>query len=538
MNTQPNEILMSFNVLLLDNVDPVCAEVFNQRGVQTETSGKLTPEELRAKIENYDGIVVRSSTTVDKDLLKHAGNLKVIGRAGVGVDNIDIKAATAKGVLVMNTPDGNTISTAEHTCGMILAMARNIPSAVERIKSGGWDRKTFMGTELQHKTLGIIGLGKIGSEVASRMKAFGMDIIAYDPFATREHSSEIGVELKSLDEVMKSSDFLTVHTPLTDKTKGLISLENKNKLKNGVRLINCARGGIIKESDMTALIDEGIVSGIAVDVYSEEPPSADLYESLKHPAVICTPHLGASTEEAQKKVAVHIAEQMADALEKKSYKGSLNGKSIALLTNKEVNPYLELSEKMGHLAGQIKPENAKHFSFEYRGICAKYSEVLTDGILKGMLAEFVDETVNLINARHYAGERGLAISETTSSDGKMYKDLITIRLNDDAEYREISATVFGENDYRIVEINGYGIELQLEGDILMYKNIDKPGMLASVAGKLASKGINIGALSLGRDKKGSKAITAIVVDKHLSGDDLKPFFEMEDVDDLKYISLS
>lgn len=529
---------MSFSVLLLDNVDPVCADVFNKRGVQTEISGKLTPEELRSKIDTYDGIVVRSSTNIDADLLKYAANLKVIGRAGVGVDNIDIKAATAKGVLVMNTPDGNTISTAEHTCGMILAMARNIPSAVDRIKSGGWDRKKFMGTELHHKTLGIIGLGKIGSEVASRMKAFGMDIIAYDPFATREQSSEIGVELKNLDHVLRSSDFLTLHTPLTEKTKGLISLKNRDKLKKGVRLVNCARGGIVQESDMTALLDEGIVSGIAVDVYSEEPPSAELYEYLKHPAIICTPHLGASTEEAQKKVAVHIAEQMSDALEKKSYKGSLNGKSIALLTNKEVNPYLELSEKLGHLTGQIKPENANHFSFEYRGICARYAEVLTDGILKGILTEFVDETVNLINARHYAAERGLTISETTSSDGTMYKDLITIRLDDDAEYRKISATVFGENDYRIVEINGYGIELQLEGDILMYKNIDKPGMLASVAGKLASKGINIGALSLGRDKKGAKAITAIVVDKHLSSDDLKPFFEMEDVDDLKYISLS
>jgi len=529
---------MSFKVLLLDNVDPVCADIFKKRGVQADVPGKLTFDQLKATIGEYDGIVVRSVTTVDRDLLKHADNLKVIGRAGVGVDNIDIKAATAKGVLVMNTPDGNTISTAEHTCGMILAMARNIPNAVIRVKNGGWDRKKFMGTELHHKTLGIIGLGKIGSEVAARMKAFGMDIIAYDPFATREHSTEIGVKLKDLDEVMKSSDFLTVHTPLTDKTKGLISLKNKNKLKKGVRLINCARGGIIEESDLRGLIESGTVAGIAVDVYCEEPPSAGLYESLKHPAVVCTPHLGASTEEAQEKVAIHIAEQMSDALEKKSYKGSLNGKSIALLTNTEVNPYLELSEKMGCLAGQIKPEHSNHFSFEYRGLCAKYADVLTDGILKGILTEFVDETVNLINARHYAKERGFSISETTSSDGRMYQDLITIKLSEEADYREISATVFGENDYRIVEIDGYGIELQLVGDILMYKNIDKPGMLASVAGKLASNGVNIGALSLGRDKKGSNAITAIIVDKHLNHDELKPFFDMEDVHDLKYISLS
>ncbi|MGF1669254.1 MAG: phosphoglycerate dehydrogenase [Balneolaceae bacterium] len=529
---------MPYKVLLLDNVDPVCASVFNERGVETEEPGKLDTEELKKIIGNYDGMVVRSATTVNADLLKHAGKLSVIGRAGVGVDNIDIQAATARGILVMNTPDGNTISTAEHTCGMILAMARNIPTAVERVKSGGWDRKKFMGTELHRKILGIVGLGKIGSEVAVRMKAFGMDIIAYDPFTTHEHAAEFGIELKELDEVLKKSDFLTVHTPLTEKTQGIISLKNAEKLKKGVRLVNCARGGIIEEADMYQLLETGIVAGIAVDVYSTEPPDEELYKILRHPGIICTPHLGASTEEAQEKVAIQIAEQISDALESKSFKGSLNGKSIALLTNKEVNPYLKLSEKLGRLAGQIKPEHSNQFSFEYTGLCARYSEVLTDSILKGMLAQFVDESVNLINARHFAEERNFKISETTSTNDKMYKDLITIRLGDDAEYHNISATVFGPDDYRIVEIDGYGIEIQLEGNILMYRNIDKPGMLASVAGKLASNGVNIGALSLGRDKKGSNAITAIIVDKHLSSDELKPFFEMEDVHDVKYISLS
>jgi len=529
---------MSFKVLLLDNVDPVCAEIFKERGIETDTPGKLETDELKKIIGKYDGMVVRSATTVDTELLNHAGRLKVIGRAGVGVDNIDIQAATAKGVLVMNTPDGNTISTAEHTCGMILAMSRNIPAAVERVKSGGWDRKKFMGTEIHNKTLGIIGLGKIGSEVARRMKTFGMDILAYDPFATHEHAEELGIELTDIERLFGSSDFITLHTPLTEKTKGLISLKNSEKLKKGVRIVNCARGGIIEEKDMIPLIEKGIVSGIAVDVYSNEPPSGELYKYLEHPAIVCTPHLGASTEEAQEKVALQIADQISDALENKNFKGSLNGKSIALLTNKEVNPYLELAERLGSLCGQIKPEHSNRFSFEYTGICAKYSEVLTDGILKGILKQFVDETVNLINARHYAGERGFNISETTSTDGHLYKDLITIKLGDDAEYRNISATVFGSDDYRIVEIDGYGIELQLEGDILMYKNIDKPGMLASVAGKLASEGINIGALSLGRDKKGSNAITAIIVDKHLSDQDLKSILTMDDISDVKYISLN
>ncbi|MEX2602189.1 MAG: phosphoglycerate dehydrogenase [Balneolaceae bacterium] len=529
---------MPTKILLLDNVDPLCADAFKQRGIQADQPDKLSLDELKEIIGNYEGIVVRSATTVDAELLKHAKHLRVIGRAGVGVDNIDLPAATARGVLVMNTPDGNTISTAEHTCGLILSLARNIPEAVSRVKSGGWDRKKFMGTEIHGKTLGIIGLGKIGTEVAHRMKAFGMNIQAYDPFATREHAEEIGVDLVDLDTILGSSDFLTVHTPLTEKTKGMISLKNADKLKKGIRLVNCARGGIYEEGDLLELIEKGVVAGVGLDVYTVEPPSEELYETLKHPAIVTTPHLGASTEEAQEKVAVQIADQMADALENKNYKGSLNSKSIALLTNKEVHPYLELAEKMGQVIGQIKPENANNFSFEYTGVCSKYSEVLTDGILKGMLTQYVSEAVNLINARHYGEERGYKIKETTSSDGKMYKDLITIRLDQGAEYREISASVFGPEDYRIVEIDGYGIELRLEGDILMYQNMDKPGMLAAVASALAKQDINIGALSLGRAGKGTQAITAVIVDKKLSDEELKPIYGLDGVKNVKYVSLS
>lgn len=529
---------MPFKVLLLDSVDPICAEIFNKRGVEADQPGKLTDDELTKIIGNYDAMVVRSATTVTKELLAHATKLQVIGRAGVGVDNIDIPAATSKGVLVMNTPDGNTISTAEHTCGMILSLARNIPEAVSRVKGGGWDRKKFMGTEVYGKKLGIVGLGKIGTEVARRMKEFGMDIYAYDPFTTHEHAKSIDVKLVELEELLGLSDFLTVHTPLTEKTKGLISLENESLLKKGIRLVNCARGGIYKEEDLTELIEKGVIGGVALDVYTSEPPTAELYETLNNPAIICTPHLGASTEEAQEKVALQIAEQISDALENKSYKGSLNGKSIALLTNSDVQPYVELAEKMGQVFGQMMPNNANNFSFEYAGECAKYADVLTDGILKGMLSQFIDESINLINARHFASERGIKISETTSNNGKLYKDLITIELGEDAAYKKVSASVFGPGDYRIVEIDGYGIELRLEGDILMYQNQDKPGMLASVAGKLASKEINIGALSLGRAGKGTNAITAVIVDKKLDKDDLSSISELDGVKNVKYISFS
>ncbi|HAH51243.1 MAG TPA: phosphoglycerate dehydrogenase [Balneola sp.] len=529
---------MSFKVLLLDGVDPVCANIFKERGIQADQPGKLSPEELNSQISNYDGMVVRSATTVTPELLEKATNMKVIGRAGVGVDNIDIKAATTKGILVMNTPDGNTISTAEHTCGMIIALARNIPTSVATVKNGGWDRKKYMGSEVFGKKLGIVGLGKIGSEVAKRMQSFGMEVFAYDPFTTKEHASDMNIELVDIDELLGNVDFLSVHTPLTEKTKGLVSLKNADKLKKGIRLVNCARGGIYEEADLPKLIDDGIVGGVALDVYSQEPPNEELYKVLEHPGIICTPHLGASTEEAQEKVAEQIASQMSDALENKNYKGSLNGKSISLLTNEEVQPYLQLAEKLGAMAVQLSPEHASSLEFEYSGDCTKFADVLTDGILKGMLSNYVEDSVNLINARYFADERGFSIKEILSSKGKTFNDLVTIRFAEGSEYRSISAAVFGENDYRIVQIDKYGIELRLEGDIILYQNQDMPGMLASVSGALAQQQINIGALGLGRTEKGSNAITALTVDKKLDDTELDVINKLEGIQHVRYVSFS
>jgi len=529
---------MSFKVLLLDGVDPVCANIFKERGIQADQPGKLSPEELNSQISNYDGMVVRSATTVTPELLEKATNMKVIGRAGVGVDNIDIKAATTKGILVMNTPDGNTISTAEHTCGMIIALARNIPTSVATVKNGGWDRKKYMGSEVFGKKLGIVGLGKIGSEVAKRMQSFGMEVFAYDPFTTKEHASDMNIELVDIDELLGNVDFLSVHTPLTEKTKGLVSLKNADKLKKGIRLVNCARGGIYEEADLPKLIDDGVVGGVALDVYSQEPPNEELYKVLEHPGIICTPHLGASTEEAQEKVAEQIAAQMSDALENKNYKGSLNGKSISLLTNEEVQPYLQLAEKLGAMAVQLSPEHASSLEFEYSGDCTKFADVLTDGILKGMLSNYVEDSVNLINARYFADERGFSIKEILSSKGKTFNDLVTIRFAEGSEYRSISAAVFGENDYRIVQIDKYGIELRLEGDIILYQNQDMPGMLASVSGALAQQQINIGALGLGRTEKGSNAITALTVDKKLDDTELDVINKLEGIQHVRYVSFS
>ncbi|MEX0771953.1 MAG: phosphoglycerate dehydrogenase [Balneolales bacterium] len=529
---------MSYKVLLLDGVDAVCKEIFESRGYEVLDAPKLKGDELNKTIADYNAVVVRSATKVNADLLKYADKLQVIGRAGVGVDNIDIEAATRKGALVMNTPDGNTISTAEHTCGMVLAMARNIPNAVDSLKRGQWDRKKYTGTEVHGKKLGIIGLGKIGSNVASRLSAFGMEILAYDPFTTRERAEELGVKLIEIDEILAESDFLTVHTPLTEKTKGLISLKNAEKIKKGICLVNCARGGIFEENDLVELIENGVVKSVALDVYSQEPPDEKLYEILKHPAIVCTPHLGASTTEAQSKVAEQIADQIADALEKKEFKGSLNGKSIALSTNAEVQPFLQLAERLGRFISQLAPQHIDELEISYTGTCAKHADVLTDSVLRGFLDRNTDDTINLINARYHAGERGLKIKETISSESATFSDLITVELEDSADYKQVSATVFGKDDFRIVDIDGYNIEIDLTGEIMIYSNVDKPGMLASASSMLAKNQVNIASLSLGRNQKTAQAITAITVDKHLNEDDVMEIREMKGIDKLHYISLT
>ncbi|MEX0686488.1 MAG: phosphoglycerate dehydrogenase [Balneolales bacterium] len=529
---------MSYKVLLLDGVDAVCKEIFESRGFEVLDAPKLKGEDLYKTIGDYNAVVVRSATKVNEELLKHAKNLQVIGRAGVGVDNIDIEAATKMGALVMNTPDGNTISTAEHTCGLILSMARNIPNAVDSLKRGQWDRKKYTGTEVHGKKLGIIGLGKIGSNVAQRMSAFGMTILGYDPYTTRERAEELGVKLMDIDEILAQSDFLTVHTPLTEKTKGLISKKNAGKIKKGICLVNCARGGIFAEDDLTELIETGVVQSVALDVYATEPPDEKLYEILKNPNIVCTPHLGASTTEAQGKVAEQIAEQIADALESKDYKGSLNGKSIALSTNSEVQPFLKLAERLGQFVSQAAPQHTDELAISYTGTCAKHADVLTDSVIRGFLDRNVEDTINLINARYHAELRGLKIKETSSKDTGTYSDLITIELADGADYKKISATVFGKDDFRIVNIDGFNIEIDLNGEIILYSNVDKPGMLASASSLLAKNEVNIAALSLGRNQKTAQAITAITVDKNLSDDDVDTIRKMEGIGKLHYISMT
>jgi D-3-phosphoglycerate dehydrogenase len=527
---------MTYRVLLLDGIESICKTILESRGIEAVEAPKLAGAELFEAIKDYDGLVVRSQTKVTLDLLKAAPKLQVVGRAGVGVDNIDLEAATKMGVLVMNTPDGNTISTAEHTCGLIMALARNIPNAVKSLKDGAWDRKKYTGTELDGKVLGVVGLGKIGSGVATRMLSFGMTVIAYDPFTSAERAAELGVELADLDTVLAKADFLTVHTPLTDKTRGMVSKATASKLKKGVRLVNVARGGIFAEADLLDLLNDGTIGGLAVDVYSIEPTPAELLPLLQHPKVVCTPHLGASTDEAQEKVAEQIAAQIADTLERKSFKGTLNGKSIALSTNREVQPFLKLAERLGSFASQLAAANNDILHIEYSGNCASHAEVLTDAVLKGYLKHSSDETINLINARYNANQKGLKVTETISHEVKTYADKIRIQLNKKGHYDDFSATLFGENDFRIVKIDGHDIEILLDGGMMLYKNIDKPGMLAAVSSTLAKREINIAALSLGRT--GTQAVTAVMVDSVLSNDVLNEVDALPGVDEVVFVQIS
>ena len=528
---------MAYKALLLDGVDDVCAEIFRNRGFEVTVQAKISADELLAIIGDYEALVVRSATKVTQDLLSKAKKLKIVGRAGVGVDNIDLQAATRMGVLVMNTPDGNTISTAEHTCGLILALSRNIAASVQSLKEGRWDRKKYLGTEVHGKTLGVIGLGKIGSGVAARMKSFGMHVIGYDPFTTLERAASMGVEMKELDEILASADYLTVHTPLNDQTRNLISRKNASKINRGIYLINCARGGIYNEADLHSLIEDGTVRGAALDVYSAEPPGEELQKLLAHPAVVCTPHLGASTQEAQGKVAEQIAVQIADAMEQKGYAGSLNGKSIALSTNKEVQPFLQLAERFGRFLSQIAPKHTEGISVTYSGTCTKHTQVLTDALLSGFMADSVDDVVNLINARYHAETRGLKITEIQSTITQIYSDLITVDLGDKAEYRTLAATLFGDNDFRIVSIDRFSIEIHLDGQIVMYRNTDKPGMLAAASGTLADRNINIASLSLGRDANKSEAITALTLDTAPTEEDLNYIDRIDGVHTVRRVSM-
>ncbi len=505
-----------YRILITDAVDKKCKTILESAGFEVTFEAGMPPGKIKSIISSYHALIVRSETQVTQDLISLMDNMAVIGRAGTGVDNIDVDSATRKGIIVMNTPGGNTISTAEHTMALMLGMCRNIAIANQSIREGKWERKKFKGTELEGKTLGIIGLGRVGREVAVRAKAFGMNVAGYDPVISTETAGRLGVEFAGLDKIFSKSDIITFHVPLNEATENLISNETLQKCKDGVKIINCARGGIVNEQALLEALNSGKVSAAAFDVYESEPPdlSAELFH---HDRVLTTPHLGASTDEAQEKVAVQIGEQIVDLLKNKSVRGTVNAASFEALTNDDLRPFIILSEKLGQLLSQLNKEHLKNLNINLSGqFLHTYSEILSKSFLKGFLSKKIDEPVNLVNSKLFAEERGIILNEVKSNDNENYKNLVSAEFIGERARRLISGTVFGKEEIRIVKIDGYRVELKPEGNLLFYRNIDKPGMLAAVGTILSDEHINIAGLSLGRQEGGSEALTIIATDESIS----------------------
>jgi D-3-phosphoglycerate dehydrogenase len=503
-------------VLISDQMDPMAAEVFRAAGVEVDEITGLSKDELKAIIGKYDGLAIRSSTKVTADVLEAATNLKVVGRAGIGVDNVDIPAASARGVVVMNTPFGNSITTAEHAIALMFALARELPQADASTQAGKWEKNRFMGVELTSKTLGLIGAGNIGSIVADRALGLRMKVIAYDPFLTPERAVDLGIEKVELDDLLARADFITLHTPLTDQTRNILSRENIAKAKPGVRIINCARGGLIDEEALKEALESGHVAGAALDVFREEPAKANALFGT--PGLIATPHLGASTTEAQVNVAIQVAEQMAEFLTRGGVTNALNMPSLSAEEAPRLKPYMALAEKLGSMIGQLAHGGIKGLSIEVEGAAAELNmKPITGAVLAGFMRVHSD-TVNMVNAPFLAKERGLDVREIRHDRETDYHTLLRVSAMTAAGERTVSGTLFGNSAPRLVEIFGIRVEAELEGNMIYIVNEDAPGFIGRLGTTLGEAGINIATFSLGRLAAGGEAVALISVDSAVSAE--------------------
>lgn len=500
-------------VLISDKMSPKAAEIFRSRGVEVDEITGMSPEELKACIDEYDGLAVRSATKATAEILAAAGNLKVIGRAGIGVDNIDIPAATQAGICVMNTPFGNAITTAEHAIAMMFSLSRHIPAASESTQAGKWEKSKFMGVELYGKVLGVLGCGNIGSIVADRAIGLKMKVIAYDPFLSAERAVELGVEKVELDALFARADYISLHTPITDSTRNIINADNIAKMKPGIRLINCARGGLVVEKDLKAALESGQVAGAALDVYEVEPAKENILFGMDN--VVTTPHLGASTDEAQVNVAIQVAEQMADFLLVGSVTNALNMPSVSAEEAPKLKPYMELADQLGSFAGQVTETGLRKVLIEYEGQVSKLNlKPLTAIIIKGLLGPLLD-SVNMVNAPVVAKERGIEITESTTDKEGDYATLIRVTVETEARSRDIAGTLYGDARPRIVGIKGINMEAELGPHMLYVTNEDKPGFIGALGSTLGDAGVNIATFHLGRQAEGTNAIALIEIDSEL-----------------------
>lgn len=501
-----------FKVLISDNVSQECVEILRAaEGIDVTFNTKLTPEELAGVIGEYDALIVRSATKVRGAVLDAAAKLKVIGRAGAGVDNIDVPKATEKGAVVMNTPGGNTVSTAEHAFSLMLSLARNIPQADRSVKGGEWNPKKFMGVELRGKTLGVVGLGNIGREVAVRGVAFKMRVLGYDPFISQEMADRLGIRLATLDEIWAESDFITFHTPLTDGTRHLINAKTLASCKDGVRIINAARGGIVDEKAVLAALESGKVAGIALDVYESEPPQGN--PLVAHERVISTPHLGASTAEAQDIVAVMIAEQVRDFLLKGEVRNAVNIPPMAPEVYEQIMPFANLGKSMGALLGQIGEGQLQRIDITYYGEVRNLNcWIVTSSVLEGILSHGYSEGVNIINAQSTAEKCGIKVNEVKSSTETDYRSGIGVAVTTSKGTTTVLGTLFGKNDIRIVRYQDYQVEFIPGGNYLVCGNQDRPGIIGDIGTVLGRKGINIAHMNWARVAPGGEAIVVLRID--------------------------
>jgi D-3-phosphoglycerate dehydrogenase len=524
-------------ILVCDGLEKAGVDLLaSTPGLLVDERSSLGHDEIVRLINDYDALIVRSGTRVTADVIESGTQLRVIGRAGTGVDNIDVAAATRRGIVVMNAAAGNTVTTAEHTMAMLMALSRQIPQAVASTKSGRWEKNRFLGVELRGKVLGVIGLGRIGSAVAERARSFGMEIVAYDPYFTPEVARELGIEIVQLDDLFARSDFITLHTPLTDDTRGIIGASSIEKMKRGVRIINCARGGLVDEKALAEAVCDGRVAGAALDVFESEPTPKD-NPLLELEQVITTPHLGASTQEAQLSVATLIAEQVRDYLQHGTVRGAVNVPSVSSELLAVIGPYITLGEKLGLFQGLVFGHDLREVTIEYSGEVTEHDvKPITQAVLAGLLGPVI-ERVNVVNAAIVAEERGVRVVESLLRRALDFASMIKVRATTAHGESEVAGALFGRRDARIVRINGFNLEAIPTGHMLYLFNRDVPGVLGRIATYIGENSVNIGRLYLGRKKIGENALALIQIDQRLSEEGLRGLEALEDVISVQQVTL-
>ncbi len=526
-------------VLISDNLSPVGAKILQEAGLDVDVNTGLPPEELKKIIGQYDGLVIRSSTQVTTDLLESATKLKIVGRAGIGLDNVDIPAASQKGIVVMNAPDGNAITTAEHAISMMMALSRNIPQATASLKEGKWEKKKFMGREVSGKVLGIIGIGRIGGIAASRAQGLKMKTIAFDPHLPKDMAEKIGVELVSLEELARRADYITVHVPLTKETKGIVSTDFFKNMKKDAMFIDCARGGVCDEEALYNALVEGEIAGAALDVFATEPVTKENCPLLQLDNFICTPHLGASTSEAQENVAVIIAEQIADYLKKGAVTNAVNVPSVSDDVLTQVGPYITLGEMLGCLHMQIAKGGVEEVNVEYCGELADLNtSPITVAFLKGLFTPILKDAVNYVNAPVIAKDRGIKIVESKSERSDDFTNVLSIRVKTSEGENVLVGTVFGKNEPRLVRLNAFRLEALPAGPMLLVYNKDVPGVIGALGTTLGKSGVNISRMTVGREEESRQNIILLSTDSLISKELLSEVLNLKNIADAVALELA